>query len=99
MRSRPVVPNQPGGGAVIVGGGKHKASAAEGNNRRALIIVTNRGVDGKGIDVNPITHPVTRNFCAQIISKPQETITENNNKKQIVVVVDGLIVGKSSSAS
>ncbi|KAF9626067.1 hypothetical protein IFM89_030735 [Coptis chinensis] len=98
MGSRPVVPNQPRGGAVIVGGGTHKAGAAEGNNRRALINVTNRGVDGRGIDVNPITRPVTRNFCAQIISKPQETVTENNNKKQIVVVVDGHIVGKEVAA-
>ncbi|KAF9605305.1 hypothetical protein IFM89_015921 [Coptis chinensis] len=33
-----------------------------------------------------------------ILSKPQETVTENNNKKQIDVVVDGPIVGKEVSA-
>ncbi|KAF9592131.1 hypothetical protein IFM89_012560 [Coptis chinensis] len=98
MGSRPGVPNQPRGGAVVVGGVKHKAGAAEGNNRRALIDVTNRGVDGRGIDVKPITRPVTRSYCAQILSKPQETVTENNNKKQIAVVVDGPIGGKEVAA-
>ncbi|KAF5197251.1 hypothetical protein FRX31_013163 [Thalictrum thalictroides] len=42
------------------------------------------------------SHPVW-SFCAQLLAKAQDIVNENN-KKQIVVVVDGLIGGKKDRA-
>ncbi|KAF9597648.1 hypothetical protein IFM89_020408 [Coptis chinensis] len=52
-----------------------------------------KGVDGRGIDVNPITRP-NEEFSRHDNFQTTKRSTENNNKKQIVVVVDGHIVGK-----
>ncbi|KAF5182482.1 G2/mitotic-specific cyclin-1 [Thalictrum thalictroides] len=94
MASRPIVPTQNRGGDALNGKAKQKAGIIEGNNRRALIDVTNRGVVAKP---QPINRPVTRSFCAQLLAKAQDTVNENN-QKQIAVVVDGPIGGNEDRA-
>ncbi|XP_042480051.1 G2/mitotic-specific cyclin S13-7-like [Macadamia integrifolia] len=85
MASRPIVPQQQRGG-VVAGVGKQKNAVAEGKNRRALGDVSNLAVT----NIQDISRPVTRNFCAQLLANAQAAA--QNNKKPATVIVDGVVI-------
>lgn len=72
--------------------GKQKNGQVERRNRRVLRDIGNL-VTGAPVEVgkpqNQLTHPVTRNFCAQLLAKKQGEV-EKNSKKPLAEVVNGV---------
>ncbi|KAH7855728.1 hypothetical protein Vadar_028204 [Vaccinium darrowii] len=67
---------------------KTMAAAPGGRNRRALGDIGNL-VTARRIDAKQITRPVTRSFCAQLLTNAQAAAAAENNKKLVPVNVEG----------
>ncbi|KAL8172204.1 hypothetical protein V2J09_024008 [Rumex salicifolius] len=97
MASRSTVSQQARGEDAVVGVGKPKNMAREGRNRRALNDIGNL-VTLKAPGVKPnaqISRPITRNFGAQLLAKPQAGTLVDIKKKSENAVSGAQLVTKA----
>ncbi|XP_042493074.1 G2/mitotic-specific cyclin S13-7-like [Macadamia integrifolia] len=91
MASKPVVTQQARGVEIAGGGRKQKIPLGKGNNRKALGDIGNlvpvQAIDGK--PKQEFSRPLTRSFCAQLLSNAQAAAASENIKKPDPKVVNG----------